>query len=441
MPLHYAAQFGFVIICQIVIKYMQMWGQLDVSDGVDSPAWQDDEGWAPLHLSVIGCHPLTTKTLLEAGNWREGDVSKFAIRKALYKSGAVLALATKANSVAIVKLLVEAGVDINYQDESGETALHIAAHFGHVDCAKILLEGSDYQKADTELAERTFAWTPLFVACVDGHIGVVEALIYAGADFEKLDLSGWTAKEHAALRGHLDVARKLADLAAPGTPESSETSTVGSSSPPPGSSLEDKTLANGGWGHWAPEPVKTFGHRYLTEDSMVLVRMGTMDMRKNIEAVKLDQIPLAKAHLTQLDTALSLVVSARGAQGEPTVIGLPVQENICTEPISFMTPDASKVQILFDIVPTYAGSKGQIVGRAVAMLSSVQPSIGNKRTTLQGDISVPILSANTLGVIGSVTFNFLIITPFTHPNMSITEGQTYWKKMSSTMVSYMHLSR
>jgi glycerophosphodiester phosphodiesterase len=33
-----------------------------------------------------------------------------------------------------------------------------------------------------------------------------------------------------------------------------------------------------------------------------------------------------------------------------------------------------------------------------------------------------------------VTFNFLIITPFKHPNMSINEAQTYWKSLASTMV-------
>ncbi|KAI9787145.1 MAG: Glycerophosphocholine phosphodiesterase [Geoglossum umbratile] len=436
MPLHYAAQFGFIVICQVIIKQMQVWGQFDVSDGIDSPAWQDTEGWAPLHLSVIGGHPLTTKTLLEAENWRGESVHKVDLRKTVSKSSAVLALATKANSVAIVKLLVAAGVDINYQDESGETALHVAARFGHIDCAKILLEGSDYQKAETELTEKTFAWTPLFIACVDGHLGVVEVLIDAGADLERPDLSGWTAKEHAALRGHIDITKKL-DFMAPEASDSSETSTIASYSPPFGSSLEDRTshlLAHGVGSPRTSEPVKTFGHRYLTNDSMVLVSLGTMDMRKDIGAVKLDRIPFTKAHLTQLDTALSLVVSATGARGEPTVIDLPVQENICTEPISFMTPDASKVRILFDIIPTYSGSKDQIVGRAVAMLSSVKPNIGTKRATLQGDISVPIMSANTLDVIGSVNFSVLIITPFSHPNMSITENQTYWKKMSSTMV-------
>jgi len=159
-----------------------------------------------------------------------------------------------------------------------------------------------------------------------------------------------------------------------------------------------------------------------------------MDMRKNVEAVKLDDIPLTDAHATQLDTALSLVVSATNATGEPTVIDLPVQENISTDPITFMTTDATKVRLMFDIVPTYAGSNDRVVGRGVALLGSVKPSLGSKRITLQGDVSVPIMSATTLEIIGSVNFNFLIITPFSHPNMSITENHMYWKSMTSTMV-------
>lgn len=52
---------------------------------------------------------------------------------------------------------------------------------------------------------------------------------------------------------------------------------------------------------------------------------------------------------------------------------------------------------------------------------------------LQGDVSVPIMSTD-LEVIGVANFNFLVITPFSHPNMSITTKQTYWKEVSSTMI-------
>ncbi|CAG8125952.1 unnamed protein product [Penicillium salamii] len=455
-PLHYAAQYGFKVVCEVIIEHLSEWEMFDVSDGIDGPLWQDDDGWAPLHLSVVGGHPKTTRCLLDSEKRNEASQEIGKIRKQISKSSAVLALATKANFIDIVRLLVDAGVDINYQDEQGETALHVAARFGHDECAQILLEGTNHQKADTELAEVTYGWTPLFIACVDGALEVAKQLVAAGADLERFDSSGWTAKEHAALRGHLDIARCLAEVS-PGppatelelsiptpnisTPSASTPNLTGSesSSPPAQSSLFDRRSnapgpTSGSSGPRNAEPIKTFGHRYLTNETMILVSLGTMDMRKPLETVSLDRIPMENAHATQLDTSLSMVVTASGAHGEPEVIDLPVQDNISTEPIVFHTSDPSKVRLLFDLVPTYAGSKEKVVGRGVALLSSIKPTIGSHRINLKGDSTVPIVAANTLEVIGSVTFNFLVITPFTHPNMSITGNQTYWRSMSSTMV-------
>ncbi|KAI1340013.1 glycerophosphodiester phosphodiesterase GDE1 [Xylariaceae sp. FL0016] len=429
IPLHYAAQYGFVVLCQVIMAKMQAWGQFNVEDGVDAPEWQDEEGNAPLHLAVIGGHPLTTKCLLRGENWQGTDQIK---RKPVSQSSAVLALATKNDFAAIVRMLVEAGVDINWQDATGETALHLAARFGHLECAKILLEGSSEQKADLELAESSFAWTPLLISAVDGHLSIAQLLIQAGADASKCDLSGWTAQEHAALRGHLEIATLLEPYTSIPTSTSSSEDTEGSlsSSPPGTSSLEDRKSDGS---TRVADPVKSFGHRYLKDTCLVMVSLGSMDMRKDIEAVKLDRVPLAEAHTNQLDTALSVVVSAQGAQGEPTTIDLPVHDNISTEPILFTTQESSKVKLLFDIVPTYSGNEKNKIGRAVALLSSVRPTLGTGRMNLQGDVCVPIMGAN-LEVIGSVNFNFLVITPFTHPNMEVNSQQTYWRKLSSTMV-------
>lgn len=438
MPLHYAAQYGFVSICQIIMTRMQAWGQFEVTEGIDAPIWQDMDGFAPLHLSVIGGHPMTTQALLKAEDWRGENDRKAAVRKHMTKSGEVLALATKANFVVIVSLLVEAGVDLNYQDDQGETALHVAARFNLTECANALLSGSETQKADIELAENNFGWTPLFVSCVDGHLEMVELLISAGADLERLDTSGWTAMEHATLRGHMAIARSLAAKTTVPKVFDVDSSILETFLPTSTNhSLVDRKSngsTNGNSTGRGPESVKTFGHRYLSKEAMILVSLGTMDMRKATQAVNLDRIPLANAHSTQLDTALSVVVSASEASGEPSIIDLPVHDNVNTEPIVFTALDATKVKLLFDIVPTYAGNNEQVVGRGVALLSSIKPSIGSKRITLQGDVTVPIIAATTLEPIGSINFNFLIITPFTHPNMTITENQTYWKSMSSTMV-------
>lgn len=443
-PLHYGAQYGFKVVCEIIIEHLQAWDMFDVSEGIDGPSWQDNEGWAPLHLSVVGGHPLTTRALLDAENWKGPNQDKVAMRRDISKSGAVLALATKANFVDIIQLLVDAGVDVNYQDQQGETALHVAARFGHSRCAKILLAGSEEQKANTELAENTYSWTPLFIACVDGSLDVVNLLIEAGADLNRFDSSGWTAKEHAALRGHIHIATRLAQVIP--EPQMTELELIvpvpdrrsPSSSPPSHSSLTDRrsngTASGGSFGSKGTEAVKTFGHRYLTDESMILVSLGTMDMRRTSQPVNLDRIPMQNAHSTQLDTALSLVISASGAHGEPEVFDLPIHENISTEPVAFHTKDATKARLLFDLIPTYAGAEGKILGRGVALLSSIKQTVGSHRINLKGDSTVPILAASTMEVIGSVTFNFLIITPFTHPNLAITGNKTYWKTMSSPMV-------
>jgi glycerophosphodiester phosphodiesterase len=429
LPLHYAAQFGFVVICEILVAKMREWGQFDSAKDVDDARWKDKNGDTPLHLSVRGGHPFTTQTLIKAGCLQvfmggPGEASAFLPRP----SGDLLATATKANFSIMVQMLLDAGADANWQDKSGEAALHVAARFGYDACAKVLLSGAGSQKADLEITEKSYAWTPLHVACVDGHLSTVTALVDAGADVNKLDASGWTAKEHAALRGHMDIARFLARLETDSIVPELESRSV---SPRPDKLSIEERRSNGA--QRVAEPLKSFGHRYLKNEALILVSLGSMDMRKNIQPVELEQIPLTTAHLTGLDTALSVVISARGAQGEATIVDLPVHDHINTEPIVFTTQDPSKVQLRFDIVPTYAGSDTSKIGRGVALLSSIKPSLGTKRMNLQGDVCIPIIASN-LEYIGTVNFNFLVITPFSHPNMEVTSRQTYWKKLSSTMV-------
>ena len=446
-PLHYSAQYGLVAASQELMKHMQDWKLFDVSEGVDSAAWQDQEGLAPLHLAVMGGHYRTTKALLLAEDWHANREAIVTARQRAEKSGASLELATKSNFHKIVKLLVDAGVDVNYQDEQGETALHIAARNGFVACAQALLEASGGQKVNIELAEKTFGWTPLFIACVDGHVEIVDLLIEAGADLLKFDISGWTPKEHAALRGHLAIARRLAEhTPVPRIHSSPQLAARAQEPVPNNTSLGDrrsnvitKEAANGT--ARVPEPLKEFGHRYLTNEAMVLVSLGTMDNRKSLAPVSLDNIALTDAHATQLDTALSVVVSAQGAAGEPSVIDLPIHENISTSPVTFTTKDPTKVRLFFDLVPTYSGATNKAIGRAVAVLSSIRPNIGSKRISLQGDLNVPLVAADTLDVIGSINFNFSIITPFQHPNMSISEDQTYWRSTSTMVIGHRGLGK
>ncbi|KAF1810351.1 GDPD-domain-containing protein [Eremomyces bilateralis CBS 781.70] len=430
-PLHYAAEQGTVQVCRELLDRMLAWNLVNNGQDFEADAWLDDDGFAPLHLSIINGNPLTGKLLVEARYGSGSQTTVESTQTSRHNTATALALAVKANHVSTIKILVEAGLDLNVRNGNGETILHECARCGRDECLKVLLEGTGPKKLDLEATENTFGWTPLFVACVDGHLGAVQALADAGAELTRTDISGWTAQEHAALRGHINIAELLSELipssaSVPGTFTGTVSSKEDGLSTPlaPGlSMLQQPTSA-----------IKTFGHRYLRNQPIVLLSLGSLDMRKAIEPVKLDEISIREAHTTQLDTALSIVVSALGAEGEPVVIDLPVQENVATDPIAFITSDLSKVKILFDIIPTYSGSKERVLGRGVAMLEAVKPSIGSKRMSLQGDLSVPIIAAPTLNVIGQVNFNFLVVTPFSHPNMSITEGHTYWKTLTAPMV-------
>lgn len=444
MPLHYAAQYGLVAVCQDLIKYMEAWELFDISEGLDSPVWEDSEGYAPYHLAVISGYYRTVKALLLVDDSHEFTDHTKLTSKHVEQSGASLALAVKWNYHKIVRLLVDAGVDINYQDDNGETALHVAARFGLDVCAEILLTGSKDQKVELELADNTYGWTPLFIACVDGNLSIVKMLLKHGAEATKVDLSGWRPQEHAALRGHLDIARFLAQFSPPPSLHSSPAlAPADAITRLKAGPLTDRRSNGISREHSTtpvrhPEPVKEFGHRYLKDESMINVSLGTLDERKAkaVPPIVLENIELVNAHATQLDTALSLMVSASGAKGEQSVIDLPIQENISTSPFTFTTKDPTNVKLFFDLVPTYAGDfskPDKRIARGVALLSSIKPNIGIMRMSLQGDLSVPLMSATTMDVIGTVNFNFLIIKPFSHPNMSISEDRTYWKK-SSTMV-------
>ncbi|KAK9246285.1 GDPD-domain-containing protein [Lipomyces tetrasporus] len=433
-PLHYAAQYGMRLVTEVIIDYLKKWQLFDSLPGLDAPEWVDAEGLTPFHLAVIGKHPKTLKVLLTA---TRGIPPR--------DSSHLLSLAAKSNYADIIQLLIDSGLDVDYADDVlGETALYVAAKFGHSESAEMLLKHG----ANTEIAENTYGWTPLFVAAIYGYSAVVDILIANGSDVDKNDGSGWTAAEHACLRGHLDITKKLPAKQPPGLDSISPLQSVSDIASTASASVDSLLSLNSTASSklssspsLAPsippshEPIKSFGHRYLKNNtSMILVTLGSTDTRSNVVPVQLDQVPFSRVHSTQLDTALSLVVSAHNAEGEPTVIDLPIQDNPSTEPIVFQTADPYKVRLSFDIVPTYAGNRNQILGRAVAMLSTIKTSVGQSIRSLHETITVPIIQATTLDVLGTVNFEFLVVSPFTHPNMTIAKTSTYWKSLASSRV-------
>lgn len=424
-PLHYSAQYGLKAITKILLEYQTKWQLVDPVDPFFGNDWKDSDGSIPIELSVKGNHPLTSEVILSS-----------MAKDQVTEVPSLLPIATRLGSEQLVKILLEFGALVNQADnQTNETCLYIASKLNFCNVVKLLLENG----ADPEISESVYGWTPIFIGAVEGFADVCKALVENGCNVTKTDGSGWNPREHACFRGHLDLLDILkpqepvtvffGDKALPSTTESS---TSGSTSPEndsdsnPQFQLDLSTINDAS--------VKTFGHRNLANKSMILVNLGSMDMREKSPLIQLHHVPNSKVSSTQLDTALSLIISAPNCEGDPIVVDLPLGEGQNLEQYTFYSDHPENAMIYFDLVPTYSGTKSTILGRAVAIVGELMSKIGNHRSSLFRTITLPILETSTLGVLGTIKFQFLIVNPFHHPKSSVAKSSTYWKLLTTTRV-------
>ena len=114
-----------------------------------------------------------------------------------------------AGNLAVVKLFVQAGMDIDATDRNSTTALFQASVEDHLAVVQYLAE----QGADVNLS------TPLYHAASRGHLEVVKYLVGQGANVNATDHVGWTPLHHAAYSGHLEVVKYLVEQGASITAE------------------------------------------------------------------------------------------------------------------------------------------------------------------------------------------------------------------------------
>jgi ankyrin repeat protein len=167
----------------------------------ESPNIQDSNSRTPLIVATFRKHYDAVRALLRLGaNPNARDLQRFDM----------LTIATVQNDIEMVKIALEAGA--NPRAITGNldgTALISAAHLGHVDILKLLIEA----KAPLDHVNG-LRWTALLMAVVLGngsknHTECVEALVKAGADTEIKDRQGMTALAHARARNYTDMVKIL----------------------------------------------------------------------------------------------------------------------------------------------------------------------------------------------------------------------------------------
>jgi ankyrin repeat protein len=121
------------------------------------------------------------------------------------RNAATLWLAASKGRKTKVRQLLAEGVDVNNKnglhEDSGYTALGIAAHCGHIKVMRILLDAN----ADTEVCSTSKDWTLLHWACFRNELNVVELLLEYNANVDARDYQGRTPLHYTVRVGRTDT--------------------------------------------------------------------------------------------------------------------------------------------------------------------------------------------------------------------------------------------
>jgi len=174
--------------------------------GGEKPNIQDSKSRTPLHVAVYLKQPEAARTLLRLGaNPNALEIDRYDI----------VTIAAVADDVPMLKIALEGGGSAkNITSRYDGTALIAAAHLGHVEVVKMLIEAKAPLNHINNLG-----WTALMEAVVLGngganHIATVRALVEAGADVNIADRQGTTPLQHARRRGYVEIARILENAGA-----------------------------------------------------------------------------------------------------------------------------------------------------------------------------------------------------------------------------------
>uniref|UniRef100_A0A8C1JU20 Ankyrin 3 n=1 Tax=Cyprinus carpio TaxID=7962 RepID=A0A8C1JU20_CYPCA len=192
-PLYMAAQENHLE----VIKFLL--------DNGASQSIATEDGFTPLAVALQQGHDQVVSLLLE--NDTKGKVRLPALHIAARKDdtkAAALLLQNDHNADVESKMMV------NRTTESGFTPLHIAAHYGNINVATLLLN----RGAAVDFKARNDI-TPLHVASKRGNANMVRLLLERGARIDAKTKDGLTPLHCGARSGHEQVVELLLDRGAP----------------------------------------------------------------------------------------------------------------------------------------------------------------------------------------------------------------------------------
>jgi len=114
---------------------------------------------------------------------------------------AVLSLAPEQTSADIVETLLTQGADATRGDAYGQTPLYFAAKAGRLDLVQLLLHSAPQEVNHLDFHDQT----PLMSAAMAGREDVAKLLLAKGADVDRPDHNGLSARDWAMENDHMNV--------------------------------------------------------------------------------------------------------------------------------------------------------------------------------------------------------------------------------------------
>ena len=316
--------------------------------------------------------------------------------------------------------------------------LYRAAQAGHEDAVRAILDSPVDCQDLLNLAETVNGWTPLFIACINGHLTIVKLLLEAGATEGMCDLAGWTEKEHAVYRGHMKVAEMLAAHEAHKYRDPASNSIPWTGIVHIGNPLKYTLHSQTRTTSRLIPPELTPIYRWTQNDSShVFITLGPSNTRSNLEPVDfIDQSSDSTISMKHED-ALGVTIKAEGKVSVPAhCIDLRMAKNLINKPFHFTVEDPDNINLVFEIFrKDYRNDENvQVIGTGIALLKSLRQGLAPNYESLVRDFTVPILENGSMTHIGAVTFSVLVVTPFRSPNVSLRASPGFWKKGGSTQI-------
>lgn len=179
-----------------------------LANGADPDVYYDDDegatsdaGMSLFHLAARRGDPDIMRTLLV-------DAASLVSRRlnARVDKETPLHFACATRSLDVVRLLVDAGANLDARGTHSATPLHVACQSGSIDIVRLLVDAG----ANLD-AREDHSVTPLHAACQSGSIDVVRLLVDKGADVSAADCAGDEPITIASEAGYSDIVEFLVD--------------------------------------------------------------------------------------------------------------------------------------------------------------------------------------------------------------------------------------